>query len=333
MSESTQLSIPDQLDTARRALVSCRTDFERLRVRDAARAAEAAAKILGRRDIQVEAAELIQDAERAIHKANPPKPEGGPGRGKKTVPSKDGFYEPPAQPSSSVAAPAATAASPVAPAIERSTLRNIRAVHSKLTDEEYEARKSEARERAEPLTRAALATPKRPRSGNASHDNDDEWYTPPALVEACRAAMGGIDLDPASHEVANRVVKAARYFSAVDSGLTKDWGGRVFLNPPYSKKAGKAEFLAKLATEYQAQRVTAACVVLSYDFSPSWFRPLRPLYAAIALCHGRIQFYKQRPGDGHDPALGTSVVYLGSDVSAFAAAFADASDVVVPYAR
>lgn len=27
---------------------------------------------------------------------------------------------------------------------------------------------------------------KRPRSGNATHDNDDEWYTPPEIIEAAR---------------------------------------------------------------------------------------------------------------------------------------------------
>ena len=33
---------------------------------------------------------------------------------------------------------------------------------------------------------------KRPRSGNATHDNDDEWYTPPKIIEAARSAMGGL---------------------------------------------------------------------------------------------------------------------------------------------
>ena len=43
---------------------------------------------------------------------------------------------------------------------------------------------------------------KLPRSGNATHDNDDEWYTPPEIIEVCRTAMGGIDLAPASHNPA-----------------------------------------------------------------------------------------------------------------------------------
>ena len=170
--------------------------------------------------------------------------------------------------------------------------------------------------------------PKRPRSGNATHDNDDEWYTPPALIEACREALGAIDLDPASNEIANRVVKAARFFTVEDDGLAQEWEGRVFLNPPYSKEAGKREFIAKLA---DSAKVTAAVVVLSYDFSASWFEPLRGWYSAICLMYGRVQFYKENPGDGHDPALGTSVVYLGSDVAAFSRAFSGLGEVVVPY--
>ena len=166
------------------------------------------------------------------------------------------------------------------------------------------------------------------RSGNATHNNDDEWYTPPTIVEACRSAMGGIDLDPASHEVANSCVKAKRYFTVEDDGLAQEWTGRVFLNPPYSKRAGKAEFIAKLAEAFDAGTVTAATVVLSYDFSAAWFEPLRGRYAAICLCRGRVQFYKAIPGDGHDPALGTSIVYLGADVPAFVAAFDSIGDIV-----
>ena len=50
-----------------------------------------------------------------------------------------------------------------------------------------------------------------------------EYYTPPAIIEAARQTMGGIDLDPASCEQANRTVQAANYFSAEDNGLLQPW--------------------------------------------------------------------------------------------------------------
>lgn len=67
----------------------------------------------------------------------------------------------------------------------------------------------------------------------ARHTCDSpEWYTPRAYVEAAHDVMGGIDLDPASHEEANATVKATRFFSEQDNGLMNRWYGRVFLNPP-----------------------------------------------------------------------------------------------------
>jgi len=54
----------------------------------------------------------------------------------------------------------------------------------------------------------------------------DEWYTPAGVIEAAREVLGGIDLDPASSETANRTVGAPRYFTEEDDGLARDWHGR-----------------------------------------------------------------------------------------------------------
>lgn len=61
-----------------------------------------------------------------------------------------------------------------------------------------------------------------------------EWYSTPALVEAARELFGGrIDLDPASHEEANRIVKAERFYDEQKDGLRQSWdASSLFLNPP-----------------------------------------------------------------------------------------------------
>jgi hypothetical protein len=65
----------------------------------------------------------------------------------------------------------------------------------------------------------------------ARHSCDTpEWYTPRPFVEAARQVLGAIDLDPASHREANRIVRARRFYS--DCGEARSWHGRVFCNPP-----------------------------------------------------------------------------------------------------
>lgn len=75
-----------------------------------------------------------------------------------------------------------------------------------------------------------------------SCENPD-WYSPLHLVEAARALMGGIDIDPASDAEANERIKAAVYYDEDTDGLVDEheqhraWNGRVFLNPPSGQVA------------------------------------------------------------------------------------------------
>lgn len=107
-------------------------------------------------------------------------------------------------------------------------------------------------------------------SANAQHSSQSrEHYTPAAIVEAARLVMDGIDLDPASCELANRVVKASRYYTAEDDGLALPWDfngfpSRVFVNPPGGKlrnRSLQAIWWDKLLSEYQAHRVQQAIFI------------------------------------------------------------------------
>lgn len=67
----------------------------------------------------------------------------------------------------------------------------------------------------------------------AQHSSaSNEHYTPPEVVEAARETLGVIDLDPASCEIANRVVRARFIYTIDNPGHAQPWFGNVFLNPP-----------------------------------------------------------------------------------------------------
>ncbi len=65
----------------------------------------------------------------------------------------------------------------------------------------------------------------------------EDYYTPAPLVRAARDAMGGIDLDPASHWRANREHRIPTWYNVHRSAFHNPWFGRVWLNPPYGDNA------------------------------------------------------------------------------------------------
>ena len=70
--------------------------------------------------------------------------------------------------------------------------------------------------------------------------NNAEWWTPRPIVEA------------------QETVQAARWIGLPADGLTHEWHGRIWLNPPWSEPGKWAE---KLLDERDAGRVTAACMI------------------------------------------------------------------------
>jgi hypothetical protein len=66
-----------------------------------------------------------------------------------------------------------------------------------------------------------------------------EHGTPEFLAEKIRLTLGGIDLDPASSRLANKVIRARRIYTKHSNGLDKPWFGRVYLNPPGGDVRGR----------------------------------------------------------------------------------------------
>jgi phage N-6-adenine-methyltransferase len=142
-----------------------------------------------------------------------------------------------------------------------------------------------------------------------------EWYTPAEIIEPARSVLGGIDLDPASSETAQRTIRAKRYYTREDDGLSRKWRGRVWLNPPYAANlVGK--FVAKLCEHVAAGDVKAAIMLVDDRTDTRWFHAAAVAAERICFPAGRIHFVRPA-GDPGGPLNGSALFYFGGAPDAF----------------
>jgi phage N-6-adenine-methyltransferase len=96
--------------------------------------------------------------------------------------------------------------------------------------------------------------------------------------------FGPFDLDPCATP---RTAKAPHFFTVREDGLRRNWHGRVFLNPPYSKPA---PWLEKAIEETSRGRASLVVALLPCDTSTGWFHELVKDRAEIRWIRGRVCF-------------------------------------------
>ena len=111
------------------------------------------------------------------------------------------------------------------------------------------------------------------RSANAS----DEWYTPREIIEA----LGEFDLDPCApmHPL---WPTAKIMYNKQDNGLIQNWGGRIWLNPPYSRPLMFQDVIFKKAT-------------------------------AMKFLRNRIRFFRPDGTRGDSPGCGSVLIAFGRE--------------------
>ena len=160
----------------------------------------------------------------------------------------------------------------------------------------------------------------------------NEWYTPKRYIDAARALMGKIDVDPASCEEANRIIKAEKFYTIDDSGLNHLWLDKVWLNPPYGLTEGKSNqeiWSRELIDRYNAGEVTEAVLLVNANTEAKWFQPLYEYL--ICFTDHRIRFYSS-DDEANQPTQGNALVYFGMQRKRFIEIFSHFG-VVVERAR
>jgi hypothetical protein len=151
----------------------------------------------------------------------------------------------------------------------------------------------------------------------------DDYYTNEVIIKAARAVMGYIDLDPASHPVANRTVRAKKFYTISDNGLLHRWYGRMWINPPFSNWG---EWAGKLVSELARGEIVEACVLAATrTVTAKYFSPVLESCNALCILRGRIPFSGPKatgsPDDGH------MIFYFGNNAARFCEVFSELGNV------
>lgn len=154
------------------------------------------------------------------------------------------------------------------------------------------------------------------KTAHVSHNSgNNEWYTPEPFIQAARAVMGSIDLDPATSEIANRTVGADIYYTVDDDGLSKEWPvGRIWMNPPYSQPL-IGRFAQRIADE--SRRGSEAIVLVNNATETAWFQVMTDACSSICFPKTRVKFLDPAGKPSGAPLQGQAIIYFGNNPELF----------------
>lgn len=165
------------------------------------------------------------------------------------------------------------------------------------------------------------------RKAHVAHNSgNNEWYTPAHFIEAARAVMGRIDLDPASSDIANETVKAETYFTEEINGLEQPWdAAKIWMNPPYAQPA-MGQF-AKAWSEYfdcngsPESEFLEGIALVNNATETAWFQDMARVCSAICFPKSRIKFLDPDGNAKGAPLQGQAIIYCGHNPKAFECEF------------
>lgn len=165
-------------------------------------------------------------------------------------------------------------------------------------------------------------------SGYQEYNEKNEWYTLSKYIESARKVMGGmIDTDPASCYEANLTIKASTFYTQRDDGLTKQWYGNVWINPPFV--GGLSAWMEYLLNQYKignVQQAVALYPAASGVLSTKWFHAL--LKYPMCIPFRRMTFSPRGERKKQHPPFSCLLSYLGDGDYRFISEFKKYGDII-----
>lgn len=203
--------------------------------------------------------------------------------------------------------------------------RQIRSLGSLAPDEQYQVWQEAVQDDATSsnditMKVKSINEQKLEKNNTALYTSDScEWYTPQNVIDTTIQVLGKIDLDPCSNSSIQPNIPAAKHFTKDVNGLSKNWIGKVYMNPPYGREI--KEWIEKLYQEFSDGNISEAIALVPSRTDTNWFYILREF--PRCFIKGRLNF-SQSDNSAPFPSV---VFYLGKNEPKFKEHFTHLGDV------
>ena len=134
-----------------------------------------------------------------------------------------------------------------------------------------------------------------------SQQRTDEWYTPKNIIDE----LGDFDLDPCAPT--EQFYTANKCYTKEIDGLSQEWVGRVWLNPPY-KNPIIGKFLCKMS-----EHGNGIALIFNRMDTTLWHEVIFPTATALKILRGRLKFIDSNGQQGDSAGCGSVLVAFGEN--------------------
>lgn len=166
-------------------------------------------------------------------------------------------------------------------------------------------------------------------AGRHVYGSSRDWGTPKFYVDAVRAVLGRICLDPCSNRYS--VVGADVEYTPPQNGLAESWNhATIYVNPPYGLangkyKSGISDWLARCADAHDQHGSEVIALVPVATNTSHWKTSVFGRAAAVCFLYDtRLKFLVNGRQGGNGAPMSCAMVYWGRRFRRF-------SDVFIKY--